>query len=144
MALGEDYLEYRRNTNSFARFLGLEMTGMQEGYATGTLKIRDEFRNSHGTVHGGCLFTVADTIGGNVAASHGLAMTTLSSDFHYLKPCKDVSTIYIVGREIKNGRTVCLIDVEVSDGADVVFAKGTFTFFNLGKPLISDKAGDSN
>jgi acyl-CoA thioesterase len=138
MANFNDYLELRKSTNCFANYLGIQTTAIEKGYATGELKLRPEFYNSFGTVHGGVLFSVADTIGGSAAASYGKRMATLDATLNYLRPCKDVDTLFAVAREIKYGRTVCLFDVEVSDGNGRVFAKGTFSYFNFNEPLIKE------
>lgn len=138
MASIDDYLEFRRTTNRFANHLGLQTTEMKEGYATGELELSEAFLNSFGAVHGGVLFSIADTIGGSAAASYGTRMATLDASFHYLRPCEGVDRIFATATEIKHGKTVCVFDVEVTDGRGKVFAKGTFSYFNFDEPLIKE------
>ena len=135
----EDYMAYRNEHNEYAAFLGIRTTEMREGYARGELAIRKEYENAIGSVHGGCLFSLADTIGGSAAASYGMRVTTLSSDFHYLSPGIGVKKLYAEAKEIKNGKRISVYEVEVAGEDGKLLAKGTFTFFNLGVPLISDE-----
>lgn len=135
----EDYMAYRNNHNEYAAFLGIRTTEMKEGYARGELVVRREFENAIGSVHGGCLFSLADTVGGSAAASYGLRTTTLSSDFHYLSPGIGQKKLYAEAKEIKRGKKISVYDVEITGEDGKLLAKGTFTFFNLGLPLIPEK-----
>lgn len=132
----EDYMAYRNEHNEYAAFIGIRTTEMKEGYARGEMPVRKEYTNAIGSIHGGCLFSLADTIGGAAAASHGIRITTVSGDFHYLSPGIGVKKLYAEAEEIKNGKRVSVCDVAVTGEDGTLLAKGTFTFFKMGVPLI--------
>ena len=79
-------MNYRNGNNPFARHSGITITDMKNGYAKGEMEITEFHKNPIDSVHGGCLYTLADATGGAAAASHGKMLTTLNSSFEFLKP----------------------------------------------------------
>ncbi len=117
--------------NTFISYLGIEITEIRKGYAEGKMKIRPEFCNPLGSVHGGCLFTLADTVGGYAALSHGEAATTMDAGYHYLAPAIEAKEILAVAEEVKHGKNVSVYDVCLYDDNKKLLGKGTFSFFHL-------------
>lgn len=137
MADYEEIMEYRNQHNQFAAFLGIRTTEIGQGKARGEMEIRPDMVNPINSVHGGCIFSLADTIGGAAAASYGTKMTTISSDMHYLLPAMDVKKLYAEANIIKHGKKICVCDVGIYDSNRTLIAKGTFSYYNLGMPLIN-------
>lgn len=117
------------------RLLNIITDEVREGYARGRLIIKPEHMNPIGSVHGGCIFFLCDTIGGTAAISHGTYATTISGNINYLNPAIDTSVLTAVAREVKRGKNIIVCDVEVYDERKSIIAKGTFSYFNLNKPL---------
>ena len=138
MATFDEIIKYRNTHNKFAAFLGIVTTEISFGAAKGEMEVREEFVNPIHSVHGGCLFSLADTIGGAAAASHGMRMTTASGDFHYLSPAMGTKMLYAAAKVIKDGKKICVCDVEISDDSGKLVAKGVFSYFNLGVSLIEE------
>lgn len=136
MASCKEIMDYRNQNNKFCGYLGIHTTEMETGFAKGEMPVNEHFENAVGSVHGGCIFSLADTIGGSAAASYGNKMTTISSDFHYLTAAMNTRKLFATAKEIKHGKTICVIDVEVFDDKEKRIAKGTFSYFNLGTPII--------
>lgn len=120
------------------RFLNIITDEVKKGYAKGRLVIRPEYMNPIGSVHGGCIFFLCDTIGGTAAISHGTYVTTISGNINYLNPAIDTSVLTAVAREVKYGKNIIVCDVEVFDEKNSIIAKGTFSYFNLNKLLELD------
>ena len=53
----------------------------------------DRHLNPLGTVHGGCLYTLADTVAGFAAASCGFEGPTLSGNMYFLRPTMGVKKL---------------------------------------------------
>lgn len=138
MATCEDIMEYRNKHNRFASYLGIKTTEITPGCARGEMVIKEPFENAIHSVHGGCIFSLADTIGGAAAASHGMRMTTVSSNLHYLLPARNTEKLTAIAKEVKHGKRIVVCDVEVFDDSHKMIAKGLFSYFNLGEPLIAD------
>lgn len=131
----ERLLKHRNEVNNYAKFLGIVTTEIKEGYAKAQMEIRPEHENAVGSVHGGAIFSLADTCAGAAAASYGTKMTTVSDDFHYLSPAMEVKALYAEAKAIKHGKRMSILEVEVLTDGKKLVAKGTFTYFNLGVPL---------
>ncbi len=127
----EEIMEFRNTNNKFARHINIRTTAMELGYAEGEMAIEEQFGNAINSIHGGCVFSLADTISGSAVSSHGHRMTTLSSSFHYLSPAMNTKKLYAKAREIKHGKSIAVCDVEVFDDRKKLIAKGTFTFYDL-------------
>ncbi|MDO5715287.1 MAG: PaaI family thioesterase [Tissierellia bacterium] len=122
-------MEERNQGNSFANFVGIKTTVIEQGYAEGELYLREEHLNSHGMVHGGCLFSLADTVAGSAAKTRGKGTLTLSGDLKYLLPTKNILSLLGIAREMKEGRYVNVYEVKIYDNLRQLVAMGNFEFF---------------
>ena len=130
----EEIRKFRNENNEFTRHMGIVANILREGYAEGEMEIKKEHGNVIGSLHGGVLFTLADTIGGTAASSRGMKVTTVSSDFHFLSAGIDVRKLYATATEIKYGNKLCVYDVKVYSDQQKLLAYGVFTYYNLGIP----------
>ncbi len=114
---------------------GITVTTARPGYAEGKLEVRPTSSNPHGTVHGGCLYTLADTVAGTAACAHGASCVTVSGTMEFLRPATG-PTIRCVATPKKQGQTLSVMQVVLTNDADKEVATGTFTFFmsHLEKP----------
>ncbi len=124
-------LSKRNEENPFARELGIRTVEIRSGYARSELNIAERHLNFIGSVHGGCLFSLADTVCGSAAASHGFYCTTINGNINYLTAAIDVSRLIAEAREIKHGKRIDVYDVEIRDEKGTLLAQGTFSYFNL-------------
>lgn len=127
----EKFIEYRNSTNPFARYVGVKVTKVAEGYAEGEVTIRPELLNPVGYVHGGCLYTMADVVTGAASAALGTDAVTVSGEYHYLAAAKDTKKVSVVSKCIKKGKTLLTFDVEVFDDKKKLIGKGIFTSYRL-------------
>ncbi len=132
MATYEEIREYRDRHNAFGAALGIRTVEIEDGRAKGQMEIKPFMHNPVGSVHGGCIFSLADTIGGAAAASCGGKMTTISSDFHYLLPAIGSRKLYAQAKEIKRGKRISVCDVEIRNDENKLIGKGTFSYYNMG------------
>ena len=127
----DEIREYRNQYNMFARYLGIETTVLEIGYARGELELKDDYKNISGSTHGGCIFTLMDTIGAAAASARGVRMTTISGDVNYLNPTLDISKLVCEARELKYGKKISVYSVQVYDDKENILTTGTFSYFNL-------------
>ncbi len=121
--------------NSFAKTIGLEMLELREGYAEGRIPVKEESKNPLGTMHGGCLYSLADIVSGTVATLRGNYVTTVSGEFSYLRPAADTQYVTAKAQEIRFGKNLAVYRVDLVDDAGTVLDIATFTFFDLGKKI---------
>lgn len=131
----EKLKEYFNEKNAFCKFIGVKIVEIEEGYARGELVVKPEHLNPINSVHGGCHFTLADTIGGTAASSYGNYVTTVDSSFHYVRPAINTTKLIVTSREIKRGKKLLVYDVSVCNQDEVLLSEGIFTYMNLGKSI---------
>lgn len=74
--------------DEYARLAGIELLDAGSGSARVRMKIGDRHRNSHGTVHGGAIFTLADTAFAIASNSHGVPAAAISAHITYMKAAR--------------------------------------------------------
>ena len=112
----KNYDEIRNHfygTLGFIQLLDMRITELSEGYCKGEMPLRPEILNPLGTVHGGCTFALADTIGGSAALTHGNSVVTVDSNIHYLAPACNTEKLIAEAKEIKYGSTIAVYEVNV-------------------------------
>lgn len=107
---------------------GIAITQARKDYAEGVLTVQPSSYNPNGTVHGGCLFTLADTVAGVAACSRGASCVTVNSSMEFLRPATG-ARITCTASPKKAGRTLSVIQVTLSNEHGKTVATGTFTFF---------------
>lgn len=120
-----------REAQGFINHVGIEYIDYREGYAAGKLDIKPNLLNPFGSVHGGCIFTLADTIGGTAAMTRGNYVTTLSSSVQFLHPAQNTAFLVAEASEVKNGKTISVYDVVIRDDKQKDIAKVTLSYYKL-------------
>lgn len=117
----------RLNGNSaaqgFNRWLGLEGLAAGEGRVEILLPLRDDMRQHHGYVHGGCIGALADmACAWAGAANEGKDVVTSNFTVHFLRPARG-EALRAKARTIRNGKSVATVEAEIyaeSEGQDPV------------------------
>lgn len=139
----EKLKQYRNRLNAFANYIGLSITEIGEGTAKTRLPVTNDHLNPIGSVHGGCLATIADVTGGAAASSYGWQVTTLDCSLHYLRPGLNVTCLYGEARELKHGRRTLVYDISIRDQNGTILTEGIYTYMTLGKKILPDKETQS-
>lgn len=117
--------------NEFILHMGIEFIEVRPGYAYCEMAVQPWHANPVGSLSGGAIFTLADTVSGAAASAYGTLVTTVSGNLNYLNPGIGVKKISAVATEVKHGKTMSVYDVEVFSEQEVLLSKGTFTFYHL-------------
>lgn len=131
----------RRETkgkDKFVEMIGMEITDADLGYCKGELKVEDRHKNPLGTVHGGCLYTMADTVGGLAAASLGMGGPTLSGNMYFLRPALNVEKLVCEARVIKNGKRIRVVEVNIYGDNGEEIARTLFEYMDPQRNLVRD------
>jgi acyl-CoA thioesterase len=119
----------------FVQHVGLQVVESSAGSSLLTLFIQPQHHNSHGVVHGGALFTLADTGMGAAVYSvlaGGESCTTVEIKINYFRPVIQ-GTIECRSQVIHRGRSLAAIESSLSvDGKLVAKASGTFAIRGAG------------
>ncbi|MFX1327644.1 MAG: PaaI family thioesterase [Promethearchaeota archaeon] len=118
----------------FGDLIGLKFINLSKGYSQCVLKATEKLMNPHKTLHGGVLYSMADT--GMGAALYpllekGESCATVEIKITYIKPVTE-GMIICNTKVIHRGKSIGILESEiVSDETLVSKAYGTFSIFRL-------------
>ena len=128
-----DLEAYRKKFNeqsAFLKLLGAEVTVLKEGYAEAELTVKPQLVNISRTVHGGVIFSLADSTVGAASKSYGFGSVTLEGKMNYLRPISGESQrIRAVAQSVHAGRKTGVYECRVHDGEGNLAALGQYTMF---------------
>ena len=116
-----------------ARLIGFELVSVKPGEARVEFQATDAHANPMGTLHGGVLCDIADAAMGIAYSANldeGESFTTLELKINFLKPIWK-ARLLAVGRVIKQGRTVGLVECDITDDKGSLVARATSTCMTL-------------
>ncbi len=100
----------------YARENGIELLHVGKGVAGVRMAIQEKHINSHGTVHGGAIFTLADTAFALASNSHGIPASAINAHISYMKAARS-GTLRAEAREFALNPRLASYTVEVTDDA---------------------------
>lgn len=111
----KERIEDNIRNNPFVSHLGITVIEAKEGYVKAEMPLRYEEKQYSGTVHGGVLASIADTIAGYAAYTvteekSGLLTTDLNIKF-FRSGWGD--KLVAIGRSVKSGRRMQFAECEV-------------------------------
>jgi uncharacterized protein (TIGR00369 family) len=116
-----------------ALLIGFNITAVEPGRVVVEFEARRQHANPMGTLHGGILCDVADAAMGLAYAStleEGESFTTLELKINFLKPVWK-GRLRAEGRVVKGGKTVGLVECDVTDEAGRLVARSGSTCMTL-------------
>jgi len=123
-------LEWMKTKNPFWSLLGMEIVDIKKGWAKIRLPFSENLANGTGVVHGGAIFSPADSAVG--MALVGLIdkdenISTLEMKINYLKPLIKGDLI-AEAKIVHRGTMTAIGDVDVKDEKGNLIAKGLATY----------------
>jgi uncharacterized protein (TIGR00369 family) len=116
-----------------ARLIGFTIAEAEPGRAVVEFEAGPQHANPMGTLHGGVLGDIADAAMGMAYAAtlgEGESFTTLELKINFLKPVR-TGKLRAIGRVVKAGRTVGLVECDVVDDKDSLVARASCTCLTL-------------
>jgi acyl-CoA thioesterase len=100
--------------DTWANEAGIEFLDVSPGKAKVRMLIGDRHKNSHGTVHGGAIFTLADTAFAIASNSHGVPAAAINAHISYVKSAS-AGTLYADAEEFSVSPKIATYTVTVTD-----------------------------
>ena len=116
-----------------ATLIGFRLTEVEPGHAVIELEASERHANPMGTLHGGVLCDIADAAMGTAYAStleEGETYTTLELKINFLKPVRN-ARLRAVGRVVRRGKTIGLVECDVTDERQSLVARASSTCMTL-------------
>ena len=129
----ENYQEMLQNeSNGFIRHNGIRIISVDEEKSVLKAEVTDLSRNVWGGVHGGFLYTMADTAAGAFARiKYGRRNVTLSGSINYLRTAAHAKNLNAVCREVKVGGHVGFFEVNITDEEERLIARAEVNMYFL-------------
>jgi len=133
--LTKEELQQRLAQSNFISFLGLEVIEAAPDRKEVIMRaaMRPEFERGAGSAqwHGGPIAAIIDTVGDYALVMMlGRPLPTINFRVDYLKPAVETS-LKVVARVRRSGKSVGVVDVEVSDEGGGLIAIGRATYSTL-------------
>lgn len=116
-----------------AQLVGFRPVATGEGYAVLEFEAQPRHHNPMGTVHGGILCDVADAAVGfayATALKDGETFTTVELKIDFLRPVR-AGRLVATARVVKRGRTLGLVECDVTDRGGSLVARASSTCMTL-------------
>ena len=115
------------------KLIGFGPTSIETGKAVFELDAGPQHANPMGTLHGGIICDVADAAMGTAYAStlgEGESFTTLELKINFLRPFW-TGRLVATARTVKTGRTIGLVECDVTDPDERLVARAMSTCMTL-------------
>ncbi len=116
-----------------ATLIGFKFVSARPGESVVELQADQRHANPMGTLHGGVLCDIADAAMGIAyacALEEGESFTTLEMKINFLKPVWKTH-LRAVGRVVKQGRTIGLVECDITDEQQSLVARASSTCMTL-------------
>ena len=118
--------------SKFTQHVGIELVDKAPGRSRWTLDLQPVHMNTHGVIHGGVLFTLADTAMGAAlfgALQPGEICATINVKINYFKPVFG-GQVVCLSEVVNQGKSVAHLDASLYvDDVLVARANGDFAIF---------------
>ena len=115
----------------FAMDAGIRLVSCGDGEAVTEVTLEPRHLNAVGTAQGGLICTLADTAFAAAANAGAPETVSLSTTVNFLRPARGEGTVLTAHAvTVSRGRSVCCIDVSVTDGEGRAVAKLQCTGFS--------------
>ena len=134
----DDAREYF-SCDRFATDNGMTLDERDDVHAVCSLTISERHRNAFGGVMGGAIFTLADFAFAALTNDRERLTVAQQVGINYLSPPKGARLVAKATYR-KDGRSSCVVNVDVSDDTGRDVAQFTGVGFKLAKPVASPRA----
>ena len=129
-------LEARYREDPFARFLGVEVIHVEEGYTEATMTVREEMLNFLGLPHGGAIFSLADVAFAACSNSHNRMAVAMDIHLSYVAAAQVGQRLIATAKEEHLGGRTGLYRLRVKDEEGRLLASGQGLVYRRREALV--------
>ena len=111
---------------------GLYLVDTKENYVKIGVDITEKSLNPFGIIHGGLIYTLADSAMGIALATSGRKGVTINSNIDYLNPGKGTK-LFSETEIIKDGKNIVVLRATINDENNTIIAISNGTYYILNK-----------
>lgn len=133
----EEFIKTYHNYNPFANSIGFRLTAMSDGHAEAMVPLTPTLFNPIGSVHGGVLYTIADTVGGCAARTRGQIPTTMEGKLNHIRATTEQNKYLTCKANVLHfGQKTVVTSVNIYNDNEQLVAAALFTFYILDKSVL--------
>lgn len=117
--------------DQYAKFSGIELLDIKEGYAKARMEIKPMHLNGGGVCQGGAIFTLADLAFAAATNSHGVLTFSINSTINFFKSERE-GYLYATAKEVFNHRKLSNCEVEITNESGELIATFSGTGYRKG------------
>jgi acyl-CoA thioesterase len=123
----EEVLKIMLKRDRFTEWLGLQIIEIRKGYCKLQYRITEDMMNGFNSIHGGILFSAADSAFAFACNSYGHLTVALDASVHFTKPAKTGELLQVEAVEVFLGNKIGIYDVRTTNEKNELVAlfKGT-------------------
>ncbi len=106
-------LEKMLSNDFFSQWLGIECVNITQGNCELKMKVRKEMLNGFGILHGGVIFSLADSVLAFAANSYGKISLTIEANISFLESVSENDELFARATEIGSTNKLGIYDVLV-------------------------------
>lgn len=99
--------------DTYAKWLGISVDEVNDGYAKVTMNVTENMLNFHGTANGGAIFSLADVSFACASNSYGSTAVGITVTIHYLQAGAVGDTLTAIAKEDNKSTKLGLYRMEV-------------------------------
>ena len=126
----EQLKQHINENDTFGKSNRMQLTAVREGYAEAVMEITENSCNAVGTVQGGAIFTLADFAFAALTNSREKVTVAQQVSINYFSQPKGERMV-ATARYKKDGRSSCVVNVDVVDDTGCAIAQFVGTGFKL-------------
>jgi acyl-CoA thioesterase len=112
----------KMSNDPFAKSLGITIDTIAEGYAKVTMEVAPTMVNFHGAMHGGAIFTLADTAFALASNSYGNVAVGVNVTMNFIKAGKNGDKLTALVSEVSKNHKLGFYHMTVKNEADELIA----------------------
>lgn len=120
----------------FSQWLGLQVDTTSTGYCKLHFQVTDQMLNGFGVIHGGVLFSAADSAFAFACNSHGILTLALDVSISFTRPAHNGDLLIVEAREIHQGNKTGVYECRVANTAGDLVALFKGTAYRTSRPVI--------
>ncbi|MCO5236896.1 MAG: hotdog fold thioesterase [Chitinophagaceae bacterium] len=124
------------NRDNFIRWMKIRLIEAAEGYSKLQMDVRDEMLNGAGVVHGGVLFSLADSAFGIASNSRNEFSLAWDATITFIKAAKLWDILTAEAKELHDGKSLGLYVVTITNQRNEPVAHFKGTSFKKGNPIV--------
>ena len=121
--------------DQFTRWLGLEIEEIALGYCRLHYTVREEMLNGFDIVHGGVVFSAADSALAFACNSHGHLTVALEVSISFTRPARAGDRLFVEAKELYRGNRTGVYDIRTTNEKDELVAHFKGTAYQTSKTL---------